>query len=639
MYAKKNIFNLLLFIALLNTFYTQINTSPVLSTYKIRPQSLNGPRKVAGEVPGENTHVFIPDKPEQGEWPLYDRLLLGTLPSCLGNKKDLHGFFSVTPSYQSSFNASALTRSLFGSDLICQNQCQSIKIQGSAVDNRDPRAWLANNFYLPTDFQSILTFEPTISNALIDFNAYIGLDRWVSGMYGRIYAPFVHTKWDLHMKEKVLTPTTPDERGILPNATAFFAGSTPPVKTVLYGPTSNRTQTPLIRNPLMASKMSGNNCSNHKTINGFGEIRAELGWDFIHNYDYHLGVYLTGAAPTGTTPDAAFLYAPMVGNRKHGELGAGITGHWQWWKSEHEWHHCGIYLDAQVTHIFTAQEQRAFDLKGINGPLSRYMLAAKMNDKATNQLTGEDNFTEVAVPYQFANEYTPVANLTTQKVGVSIGAQADATAWFNYTADAFSCDIGYNFWMQTREQIHCSSSCGPRLRTEKNTWVLNGDAIFFGTGRSDKRTYPLSFSESKATIHAGTNQQFKNTSASDLPFRYDPLTNPGVDNALPDAFNIPPVLGVQGLDTLAFLPETSIGMWITDEPLFLSEEHIALTPNGSTLSHTFFANVGYTWECGRIAPYISVGGQAEFGSSDTTCSRSCALSQWGVWAKIGAICH
>ncbi len=71
--------------------------------------------------------------------------------------------------------------------------CDQIKIQGSRVADRDEAAWLADYFYLPTDFSSTITVHPTIQNFLIDFFGYVGLDQWVTGLYAWIQAPLTWT--------------------------------------------------------------------------------------------------------------------------------------------------------------------------------------------------------------------------------------------------------------------------------------------------------------------------------------------------------------------------------------------------------------------------------------------------------------
>src|ERR1700722_15892408 len=79
-----------------------------------------------------------------------------------------YGSFSVTPEYTSSFNSKQIAKNLFGSE--------NIKISGSHVANRGENDWLAEYFYLPTDFQSSLNFNPSITNAIVDLDLYLGLN-------------------------------------------------------------------------------------------------------------------------------------------------------------------------------------------------------------------------------------------------------------------------------------------------------------------------------------------------------------------------------------------------------------------------------------------------------------------------------
>ena len=53
---------------------------------------------------------------------------------------------------------------------------RSINISGSAIANRGANDWLADYFGLPRDFQSTVIFKPTISNYILDFSFYAGLD-------------------------------------------------------------------------------------------------------------------------------------------------------------------------------------------------------------------------------------------------------------------------------------------------------------------------------------------------------------------------------------------------------------------------------------------------------------------------------
>ncbi len=127
----------------------------------------------------------------------------------------VYGVVGFTPEYTRSFKPCNIAQTLFGLDLLSSSdincnlcdddtRCGFIKVSGSLVPNRGCTDWLADYFGLPTDYQSILTFEPRVTNLMIDLSFYLGLDEWVDGLYLRFHAPVVHTRWDLNFCEKVL---------------------------------------------------------------------------------------------------------------------------------------------------------------------------------------------------------------------------------------------------------------------------------------------------------------------------------------------------------------------------------------------------------------------------------------------------
>ncbi len=151
----------------------------------------------------------------------------------------------------------------------------------------------------------------------------------------------------------------------------------------------------------------------------------------------------------------------------------GITAHYLFCQSEDEAAHFGIYLDANLTHMFKNEQRRCFDLCG--KPLSRYMLAARVNDENTVDLEGNG----VLADALFSSEFTPVANITTFDVDVKVGVNADIALWLNYTCGGWSWDFGYNIWARSCEKItfpndDCDNPCNLNTFRE-DTWVLKGD--------------------------------------------------------------------------------------------------------------------------------------------------------------------
>src|SRR5690606_17022177 len=136
--------------------------------------------------------------------------------------------------------------------------------------------------------------------------------------------------------------------------------------------------------------------------------------------------------------------------------------------------------EMDITHMFKAKQKRCLDLKC--KPLSRFMLAAKHGAVATavdDALSGgATSATSVVPSRQFAAEVSPVANLTSREVNVSISVQADLAAYFTYQHRGWTWDIGYNFWGRSCENVDardCNDACST-TGIAANTWTLKGDA-------------------------------------------------------------------------------------------------------------------------------------------------------------------
>lgn len=340
------------------------------------------------------------------------------------NEESHYGSFSVTPEYTRSFKSNSLAESLFGC-FFFQN-CNKLFISGSNVTVRDPKDILADWLYLPSRYEGNITLAPRIENALVDLDLYWGMDKWAQGLYFRIHAPLTWTKWNLNATFKTTVEGSLVEDGYtnLTSAEQFFCS-----KGVMVSTTTDTT----IINPLKSARFCGCSCDNGKDLTRLADIQADLGWNFIREPNYHLGLFVRAVAPTGNRPEGTWLFEPVVGNGHHWELGGGITGSALFWRAQEENIHVGLSVDANITHLFNALQGRVFDLKGL--PLSRYMPGYKSN-----------------LP-----EVSPLANLTATTINSSFAVQADVVAMVNFTWKNWTTDLGYNFWALTRENLKCST--------------------------------------------------------------------------------------------------------------------------------------------------------------------------------------
>lgn len=657
---KNRIFRCLWITILITTAHTHALVIPYLSFHS---QGINGAR----EIVGWQTQINRFDE------------------------DSFYGSFSVTPEYTRSFKDYQIATYLFCDALAPENDytikmkgcCNDpmIRIQGTKVSDRKANALMAENFYLPTDFKSEVRFKPVIENYLVDLNLYLGLDNWAPGLYFRIHTPLCHTRWALHMHEKVINPGTQNYDPGYFNDTFTGSGVLPFDDPEAYG--INRTQmlanfSEYIQDGASIQGISGmvyEGLSHARVAKhalsktALAEITAAFGWNFWNSEDYHFGINMRAAAPTGNRPQGTYLFEPIVGNGHHWELGAGITGHVCLGRGETEDKDLSFYLDAYFTHLFSTRQCRTFDLCG--SPLSRYMLAMQFTDSAEN-LRAND----VDIPYAQDKHFVPIANLSTIPVNVSALFQGEFLFKFAYTYRNFQIDLGYDLWARSCENIQpCNTDA-----LSNNLWGLKGDAFTFGfAGISlepgnfsiEQPGIPLSATESEASIFSGTNNYPNGLVIDSMQVAWN--RNPGIDNREP-AFdqqenqlythqignNTPAI--THGWDTVG---TSSLPQFFTGSDLGFNRA------STKSYSQKFFIHANYTFACHRWSPYIGFGGELEFGDQDQAfgcaqCRKSCcdsdctsgecpggtcckikpvscnkddcataSLSQFGIWIKGG----
>lgn len=601
---------------------------------------------------------------------------------------DMYGNFAVTAEYAKSFNSKNIARCLFGDGLSTTGDCNgpTIKISGSHVQDRGVRDWLADYFGLPTDFQSTLTFSPSVKTFLVDFDLFLGLDECMEGMYLRIHAPFVHTQWSLGYCEDVL------KAGVNSYDAGYFANAVDRSKLLnSFQDYVSCGKVPELNcgvfyEPLRFSKWAVSDCRDSLKANRLSEIQVVLGSDWWQCEDYHFGFNIRGSIPTGTRPRGEYLFEPVVGNGHHFELGGGLTGHYTFYRDCECDRSAGVWFDLNVTHLFSTRQCRNFDL--CQSPNSRYMLAERLGKPVENDLEGNPDVATVSqqgdnptvfppmdgytlADYQFKKIFTPVANLTQSRVKVSVPIQVDLSVLFNYSCSCYSFDFGYNLWTRSCEKIKFDCACPSPL--EGHAWALKGDAHVFGyqaqcinqvTEIGEK--VALSATQHSANIYAGTNrpcgealdtkQQQRNPGVDNTEFAYSVVGNfrlPLISsNTLMDLSNDPNCYNVFSNGN-----ETGIQTRTSIQPIFLSTADIDCDgARTKGTSHKIFGHVSYTWgetECGYL-PYIGVGAKAEFAQRNDDCCdgaktcfttatcdpcdsscRRCAISEWGVWIKGG----
>lgn len=579
-----------------------------------------------------------------------------------------YGTFNVNFQYGRSFRGSDIARALFGQALVSSSNNNDdnnnfIRITGtepaSSISNitspfagtlvtRQPFDLMAENFLLPQNFNGGISIKPRVQLFDANFQLYFGFDEWCRGLYLEIDANVAHAKYNLHAEE--ITATF---GGTPATAHSYVAGQLANVavpadslfKTALaYFQGLGLTNLPggIVFQPLQFAKIKDG--SDKQT--SFPDFRAELGYSFFLEDDYHLSLGLHMVFPTGKRAEGDFLFEAQSSNGKHFKLGVGISGHYTLWRSDCEEHHLDFGVDATIVHWFKGKEKRTFDLKG--KPLSRYMLAEQMKAIPTTPagtlLTSTDGGDTTAVPnpaVQFSGTYAPVANFSTREINVSVGVEVDLAAYFSYICRCWEFDLGYNLWYRSKEKISLHNENNSTFPT--GTWALKGDAIVYGfsTVGTPSTAVALSATESLATIYRGTNLGNDTTN----------LRNTKVDSPAPAFTTV-----TTTVTALHFL-NTDDTLNTSKTPILIKETDLDLEgAETSGLTNKVWGFVNYSWlDCENWIPYLGAGFEGEFGrhsgndnddnKNNTTTvttntntessSRRIGLSKWAVSVKLG----
>lgn len=148
----------------------------------------------------------------------------------LFDMENLYIVGAITLEGTRSFDSDALANRLFGPLNISPKSSDElfVNVTGSQVPNRGSNDWLADYFGLSTTFQSRLFFKPRVSNFIIDFEFYVGLDEWVNGLYFWAHGPVVATRWNLNFREEVNNTLA-----LLGYPAGYFAPTAVPVADLL----------------------------------------------------------------------------------------------------------------------------------------------------------------------------------------------------------------------------------------------------------------------------------------------------------------------------------------------------------------------------------------------------------------------
>lgn len=503
------------------------------------------------------------------------------------------GTVAAVVEYSRSFKPQQISNFLFGTD--------KLRFSGSRAE-RQPGDILSDYFGLPADFSSTVCFSPHISNTIFDLNWFQAFDAYVPGLFIMVHVPIVHTKWNLYFQEIGINPGTQFyPAGYLSNMRINASSLPQSVTQALQG----KTVFGDMDQPLKYGKVFG-----RQTQNRVAEIQTTLGWNYNQSW-YHAGISFRVGAPTGNATTAEFIFEEIIGNRHHWDVGIGLSGHVVCWQNKENGRKLALYGDAHISHLFTSEQKRSFDFT-VNGPGSRYILLEQFQKPSQGLLVNG------SVPLnQYMGNLVQAINYTTFDTKISIPVQADIVVKFAYQRDGFEVDLGYNFWANSHEKMHC------RDLFPANTYALKGDAQIYGFVADNSSTL-LNATQSKATLLGGQgagNSNYQNLNADNAAVA---TTATGgtlfqLNSADSTALGIAQ-LAVNGSNSAILLSDSDIN------------NESGILPRA--LSHKIFAYVGNVWDNkDDLDPYLGLGLSGEFAHADPCNNAMC--SQWAIWVKAG----
>jgi len=521
-----------------------------------------------------------------------------------------YGAFYLALEYTRSFRPEHLARHFFGCDL---DNCNTLLVQGSQVEARNEKAWLADYFGLSPKFDSRVSFCPRIQNVIIDMHFHLGLDEWAQGLFFNIAAPIAWTKWELNMCECIKDDGTGD------GGTGFMAGymsdDTIARNKLANSFTESMSGTVVFGDMKEAIKFGRmTNCELTKVR--IADIRASFGYNFTLKEKSHAGVFLHIAAPTGNRPKSCYLFEPMVGNGKHWELGIGFTGSYVFWESkEYDERYMGVWVDATLSHLFKDCQCRSFDL--CCKPNSRYMLLAQMGPNTDPKLFAGEEEPGTEVKYRYQKNLIPAINWSTFNVDVKIDIQADIAIKLGYVRENWSFDLGYNLWARTGEKFcidccdcyddccyDCEASC---VCPSDKYYAIKGDAFIYGYDHTAAPVASaLSATQCKANIHSGKNYPPQTTDTL-VPAQNPRIDNPSNAIGLSDFENTGPAIN-------------------TSHPAILVKKSMLNLGKGpNAITHKIFAHFGYAWTDREDdwIPFVGAGFEVEFAQKGDCCYDNC----------------
>jgi hypothetical protein len=341
------------------------------------------------------------------------------------NNGDIFGtHFQAVPFYLESCDKDNLGRYFgFESGDVVKN---IIKIGGTDVTDRD--LYYARMFHSAAPYRAStaasIKLEPKLEAYGLRMDYYQDLGKALTGLYFKVSCPIVQVETNMNLDETITATgffATPSDSGT-DAVKKYFNGTYGEGVPAVTGQLQKNSQ-----RRLQYAKMGGKHSES-----AVADIDLVLGQKFFDKERYYVALNLGLTIPVGNTPDARWVFEPVVGNGNHWAFGGGLDFSWKFWEKKNR--NLKLTGVANYRYLFDATEVRTLGLKKDDGtPVNwgQYRLAARVGD-------------------EFA---TPTANILSKDVTVKPGSQLDAMLYLTYNNGNWTADLGYNFFYKESENV------------------------------------------------------------------------------------------------------------------------------------------------------------------------------------------
>lgn len=512
----------------------------------------------------------------------------------LFEKEDFYGVIDATFEYTKSFKSEKIGKNFsFVKDSNSMSygpECGNFDIFG---------------LYFGTNGQGTICFNPKIENYIANLDFFFGLNQFICGLWTRLSIPINHTRWDLRLSD---------------NST-INSSTTLPYENLKEAWVGDKSWT---SNGLAVNKLHSGKINEIRSVTEVAGIIFDLGYDFVSKEKGHLAIGIHTVAPTGTRPEGEFLFEAISGANHSWQLGITIDAGYRLWQNCDCDKSLNLFFDAEISHLFKSKQKRILGISKNEAGDSWLLLNKYVNGNI--------------------NSIERTANILNTQIKVGSTIMVDASLMVQYNNGGFFSELGYNFWIRSKEKAK-----DPQIKLEEDSFAI-------WTPASLGETPPLPPQErwSCCNVNCIRNldpegcgasgsfcckrQSFDTQSQCQAFCSGVPGTNsccsfiPSFSSSTISGRAITKSSKGSGQKALGNSNSTIGNCAESDQKIiFIKKNDIdvcqALTPR--SMSHKIFGNIGYNWKENDLKPFLSLFGEIEFANENT------AVNQWGIGLKCG----